>query len=258
MGASSERRQVPCSNGGARALECRNLEMKLTEEIRARLKQTLTSHEEATAPGLEALLDEFKYWLNEEQRKELEPNLKVVVLSAPHETRNVCGWQVVNEYTEENKLRIEAACELLGGEGCDSMLILSGEKEQLPMMVDRAAENLKRLGVKRHCERIRTVDSGPRGQSNTKTQFETLRQSDYWDADDRLVIVSTDYHGPRVLRTAHKVLEMEKVLFSRVQKFEYDVEQKVRREIEKIFEYAKKGHISSTLDDAYGKSLPEE
>lgn len=133
----------------------------------------------------------------------------VVVMSAP-------GDDGANE---ENTARVgegAKALRTLRGMSCDNVgddrfpifsdlagpkLVLNGTTEQLPGM-RRVAE--KRCKVP--SELIVEIDCGPDGVGNTKTQFEIMVNHPIAGVAEKLVMVSSDYHAPRLLRMTSKYM----------------------------------------------------
>lgn len=90
-------------------------------------------------------------------------------------------------------------------------------------------------------EKIREIIC-PIGAS-TKTQFE-LMPDNLLKPDTHLTVISSDYHGPRVIRTADKILP-KGVNFTFVgRQGTPEVLPRIRDEIRKIILYSEKGDIS--------------
>ncbi len=138
----------------------------------------------------------------------------VVVLSAPH---TILPMNKVLEANDENQARVVHAMSVIEAAVSVNLvckvtdvtheqmlaqgvrLCLNGETEQLPALVEMACW----AGCP--AELIDLVDSGLRGESHTKNQFEKMRDDRRY-ADGNLVIVTSGYHVPRVRRTAKNLL----------------------------------------------------
>lgn len=166
---------------------------------------------------------------------------EAVVALSGNPVRDNSG-RVINEASPENYARISLAAELANQIG--SALVLNGETEQLPAMMQIADE----LGFPP--ERLYIVDSGSRGKSNTKTQIEVLGQDARLNNVKSLILVTSDYHAPRVRRTALANLSPE-VRFQVVpvsqEKNHHEVFCVVRGEIRRIESYAARGDIALNL-----------
>lgn len=180
----------------------------------------------------------------------------VVVLSAPPEKH---GGEFI-EKTDENIARVGFAIEVLKKliaeklktteeireedlKNCDIPLILNGETEQLPMMVECAVD----FGFPE--SKLITVDCGKRGVGNTKTQFTTLNHDPKTVQRKHYVFVTTSYHVPRVARTALANLELQQqfdVIGVPLQRYPINIYRKVRGEVRRILTYAEKGDIASS------------
>jgi hypothetical protein len=226
----------------------------------------------------EVLLEEFvaveNQALTEEEFDLLSDTVKAaMVLSAPPKPlQEVGSKQRVLEKTEENIVRVEwtvwllhqllksylrkagkpnrqITAKVIQEEGY--LLILNGETEQLPMMVEVT------LQTGWPATNIILLDCGKRGAANTKTQFEAfnkipymfngahdLRQIiDHW----RILVVTTWYHVPRVRRTAaaarkHAQYKLPVIGVPR-KVCSFPTAEKVEGEIERILTYAEKDDI---------------
>lgn len=136
----------------------------------------------------------------------------------------------------------------------DPLFILNGETEQL-LPLWEIAEDFGAGQIE-----VTLINCGRRGVGNTKTQFEefsaaALRYN--WvlplppERLYHLAIITSDYHVPRVTRTAS--LQLPSTHFSyevlgvhRDEKlgFGYDVTNQVIGEVKRILHYAKKGDIA--------------
>ncbi len=121
----------------------------------------------------------------------------VMVLSAPPEK---WGEDLVSEITTENVERIKTAIDFFRDhpEWKDDLpyLILNGETNQLPMMLEIATAYYFPV------DRILLVDCGRRPKGNTQTQFTVLRKdSRFAGKTKRIIAVTSWYHVPRVART---------------------------------------------------------
>jgi hypothetical protein len=121
------------------------------------------------------------------------------------------------------------------------MLILNGEDEQFPMMVEVARE----LGASPG--QIVAVRCGPLGMANTKVQFEVLHAEPWLKQIRHLTVVTTGYHVPRVRRTAVAQLPesvRSTVLAVPYKDFPFSVF-KIRGELQRIIRYAARGDIAA-------------
>ena len=92
------------------------------------------------------------------------------------------------------------------------------------------------------------LDCGKRGEANTKTQFEVINTDPRFRNFDHLTFVSSDYHIPRVSRTAAAQLT-PRIYFDVIpvphEKFhDYSVLKTVRGEVKRIERYSANGDIS--------------
>lgn len=119
--------------------------------------------------------------------------------------------------------------------------ILNGETQQLAGMEELA------LACDMPKEKITKINSGERGSSNTKTQFEQIHKDSYLSAAKHLTFITTSYHVPRVLRTAPQYLPTQtnfEIIGVPLKEFSYDVYRRVRGEIKRIIAYSAKGDIA--------------
>lgn len=198
------------------------------------------------------LIKEFRTRLAEVDRLNINTDA-VVVLSAP-QGKDEQGC--VFEDTPENIARINYGVAVTKeitsakiGKKVDELtpddirdfsplLVLNGETIQLPMMQQEAIKS----GFPE--DKVHLVNSGDRGTSNTKTQFEVLRQNEKLRGKF-LSIVTTGYHLPRVDRTAAKQLPNQKfeIIAMPYESYPFPVFI-VRREIKRIQHYVNKGDIA--------------
>ena len=183
----------------------------------------------------------------------------IVVLSGPNVVRENGE---INVASPENILRIGLGVELVrqitarkSEKDIDKLterdilnyappLVLNGEAEQLPVMKE-IAERFGLPGTK-----IQLVDAGKRGQANTKTQLEAIAISPQFKNAQHLTFVTSDYHIPRVVRTATATLnpdiDFEIISAPYLRKNPDDVFRLVRGEVRRIETYSKKGDITTT------------
>jgi hypothetical protein len=174
----------------------------------------------------------------------------IVFLSGPHDTsRPEC--LDAYEMSAQNVARAMYSALLYATFGVTgTCLVLSGETEQLPSMSELV------IGYGIPYRSIAEVNSGDRGKSNTKTQFETLRthfNTVYLQTalGPKIVVVTNQYHVPRVLRYAKKFLpgfvEWQVVGVPHDTGL-YDWDAMVKGEIDRIIRYAGQGDIPLFLD----------
>jgi len=127
----------------------------------------------------------------------------VVVMSAPSDPGD-------HGDNAENTARIRFAADIFGRvwAGCGvnltaathpmhwPRLVLNGTTEQLPGMSRVALA----LGIP--SELFCCIDCGPDGVGNTKTQFDVMTEHPQLGQASRLIMISSDYHGPRLARMA--------------------------------------------------------
>lgn len=217
---------------------------KLTGEMKKELKANSCPHD---------LIEEFEFFLTPREIRLPVTGLTIVVLSAPHYEEKIDGKTLFIEKTPENMARIDFATYIATGIP-ESYLVLDGEEQQLYMMYRTVTHDLSFPEKK-----IVLLDSGHRGESNTVTQFAALsrmiKESFYQDQDSDvqslpkdIVIVSTDYHGPRVIRTALKYFgKKTKFCFLGTPLVKYNVMEKIKNEISRICAYSEKGDIVRNL-----------
>jgi hypothetical protein len=131
-------------------------------------------------------------------------------------------------------------------------LILNGETERLPMMVDSALE----LGWP--ASNLLLIDCGKTGIANTKTQFTVLREFPFMGNHvhdlcqlvnhNRILIITTWYHVPRVRRNAaftrsnaHYMLPVVGVPLNAC--ISIKTENRVEGEIQRILDYTERGWL---------------
>lgn len=73
-------------------------------------------------------------------------------------------------------------------------LVLNGETEQLPILEEMA------LNLNFPSSKIILVDCGKQGQANSKTQMQAINRD--LSTFGTMILVTSDYHVPRVARTA--------------------------------------------------------
>ncbi|HLC99825.1 MAG TPA: hypothetical protein VJC11_02585 [Patescibacteria group bacterium] len=220
------------------------------------------------------LIQEFRDHLAAKKYEAPTETGGVVVLSAPQELRD----NEVVEKTDENVARIEYSIDLVkqitakkAGKPLEEVtsqdiiafgppLILNGETEQLPMMQEVARES----GFPE--EKVQLLNSGDRGKSNTKTQFERINDDPRYQNTKHFIFVSTSYHIPRVTRTADKNLDQNvnfEVIGVPLDTFDYNVYRKVRGEVKRILSYSERGDVSRFLKEPafplveFGKHLDD-
>lgn len=204
--------------------------------------------------GSRYLIKEFRTRLAEID----DPNINtdaIVILSAPPGKDE---WGETVEDTPENIARIKHGVEVVKtitsakvDKALDTLtpddiqkyappLVLDGETPQLPMML----EETKKLDWPEN--KIILVNSGERGESNTKTQFEALRQDERFK-DKFLTIVTTGYHLPRVDRTAAQQLPNQEfeVIAMPYEKHPFSIFI-IRGEIGRVQRYVAKGDIAAS------------
>ena len=119
------------------------------------------------------------------------------------------------------------------------ILILSGTTEQLSTM--RKIALIQGIAPSKMVE----IDCGTAQTANTKTQFETIGRYASENGLRHITLVSSDYHVPRVDRTANKILDPNlqyDVIYTRG--VPHDVFQTVKGEVKRIKNYSEKGDIS--------------
>jgi hypothetical protein len=99
--------------------------------------------------------------------------------------------------TEENADRIRAAVRMvLEAASCLPTLVIDGETE----------EEIESRGIAvsagMPADAITYLDCGPTGSANTGTQLQVLADYLRYETIGHVVLVTTDYHVPRVFRTA--------------------------------------------------------
>ena len=184
------------------------------------------------------LLQEFRQVLQgAEHHLPVETDAVMVLAVRPEPDRH---GHIPRHDTPENRARIGFGVKVANAMPNAPLLILNGEDEQFPMMVDVAVE----LGARRN--QIITVACGAIGTANTKTQFEVLHAAPWLEQIRHLTIVTTGYHVPRVRRTAKAQLPAglrATVLAVPYDDYPFSVF-KVRGEIQRIMQYAAKGDIA--------------
>ncbi len=129
----------------------------------------------------------------------LEKLAGIIVLSAPPAKQNE---RVICEWTDENINRIDSAYNLfrlLAGRGRNvPWIMLNGERNQLPMMLQAALE----IGIP--AGNIVCADCGARPDGNTKTQFQILHDQSPRDLEGNVIVITSWYHMARVARTIPK------------------------------------------------------
>ena len=127
------------------------------------------------------------------------------------------------------------------------MMVLNGETEQIPAMVELAVENGFPL------DHMLNVDCGVRGVGNTKTQFEAMNEEPYISNLREITIVTSAYHAPRTARTAEA--NLKNGINFKVIPVPYDCQEEVSfnlvltvlGEVKRIIKYSNKGDISRYL-----------
>ncbi len=125
-------------------------------------------------------------------------------------------------------------------------LVLNGETEQLPAMIELA----KQLSFPEKL--VFTLDCGPLGNGNTKTNFTAFQQDPQYSLVRSLIVVTSDYHVPRVQRTAQANLAHSirfQVVPTCYSPQNLDVFRTIRGEIKRIEAYSARGDIAYNLPD---------
>lgn len=201
--------------------------------------------------------EEFRSVLTNEPYRLPTHTDAIVVLSAPPE-RDELG-NIVTEASEENRARISFGIELMKQIAAAKAkvapedltedqfyyfappLFLDGETEQLPTLREIALSH----GL--DPDYIEDINCGDRGVGNTKTNFTVFNEKPELKVLKHLTVVTTDYHAPRVFRTAEKNLPVEMsfdVIPMPHDKFSYNVFRVVRGEVKRIETYIAKGDIA--------------
>lgn len=97
-------------------------------------------------------------------------------------------------------------------------------------------------------EKIEYVDCGESG--NTKTQFEEMNTFYSEKTPDHVILVTSDYHAPRVARTGYKNFNPDisfDVIPTLHGKHNYNVFRTVRSEAKRILQYSASGDIIRDL-----------
>ena len=122
-------------------------------------------------------------------------------------------------------------------------LVLDGETEQLNAMMEIA----KSAGFP---GKIVGLDCGKRGEANTKTQFQAINTDLRFANTNHLTFVTSDYHIPRVSRTAAAQLTpriyFDVIAVPHDRYHEYDVYKTVKGEVERIVKYSQTGDIATS------------
>lgn len=201
--------------------------------------------------------EEFKSVLNNEPYPLPIHTDGIVVLSAAPE-RDGEG-NLITEASEENRARISFGIDLMkqiaakkAGVAPEDLnedefyynappLFLDGETEQLPALRELALSH----GV--DPDYVEDINCGDRGIGNTKTNFTVFREKPELRALSHITIVTTDYHAPRVFRTALENLP-KGMSFDLIpmphRNYSYNVFRVVRGEVRRIETYIAKGDIA--------------
>lgn len=179
-----------------------------------------------------ALLEEFSHRL--ETHAELvtfEQTDAIVVLS----------WEGYKnpEHASRLSLGIEMYKNLRDKIGIPPVFVINAETKQLPLMKEHAHE----LGM---VDEILLLDCGAAGVANSKTQIEVLAADPRTKNLRRIILVTSNYHVPRVQRTASKILPIG-MNFSVFGAHGHDSFSRIYGEINRIVQYSKKGTSRRTL-----------
>ncbi len=174
---------------------------------------------------------------------EVKPVPMVVVISGPPQR---IGGVVVREDTPENIARIWFAGSImrdLDAQDYFPMLVLSGDNEQLPMMIKHALDVCPEHLI------VPVSSSAPMGnRGNTQSQFAMMRHDKRICHFTRAAVVTSSYHVPRTVGTL-------KVQWPGLDADVFGVpwrsypsatreDQLQADEIAKILEYSVKGHLT--------------
>ncbi|XOU94770.1 MAG: hypothetical protein ACNFW9_01755 [Candidatus Kerfeldbacteria bacterium] len=216
----------------------------------------IPEHWDENAKNRRRLINEFRDRLNEFEYAPPEQTEGVVALSAPPEFQE--NGEIL-EKTSENIARVKYSIDIIkqiasnkSGISIEELtasdiiengppLILNGETEQLPAMVEIAQEENFPL------EHTQQLNCGDRGIGNTKTQFEKMNIDDRYKNTKHLTFVTNSYHVPRVARTADKNLDTNnefEVIGIPHEEFEYNIFRKTKGEIKRILAYSEKNDIT--------------
>lgn len=202
--------------------------------------------------------EEFRSVLSSEPYRLPTHTDGIMVLSAAPDKDS--EGNIITEASEENRARISFGIDLMkqiaarrAGVKPEDLtedqfyyfappLLLNGETEQLPAMREIALSH----GL--DSDYIEEVNCGDRGKGNTKTQFTVFKEKPELEGFKHLTIVTTDYHAPRVFRTADKNLPVT-ISFDVIpmphEMYSYNVYKVVRGEVKRIETYTTKGDIGN-------------
>lgn len=193
----------------------------------------------------ELIQKEFREALTRESMEVPEHTDAVVVLSGKEFVFDEAGnLDQSHPHNQENEDRLKTAIKIAEAVAAKEQvmprLVLNGTTEQLPTMRDLAIK----LGWPE--DQIDSLDCGPAGVGNTKTQFEVAKdysQQNHWA---HLTFVTSSYHVPRTERTADAQLEPDQAfdVVAGPSDLSFDVYKTVRGEVKRISSYAAKGDVS--------------
>ncbi|MFH1749951.1 MAG: hypothetical protein ABH837_03625 [bacterium] len=156
------------------------------------------------------------------------------------------------EYPEENRERVCLALELARASNrSKTRIFLVEAAEKLGDFWQIAMNEMK---LQKH-RTISLIDCGPAKMANTKTQFLSLISQNWIGTVESwkyIVIITSDYHVPRVARAASRFLPKDtdfQVFGAHWQHPDHSQEQLQKIETEKIIRYIKSGDIAKIRRD---------
>jgi hypothetical protein len=178
-----------------------------------------------------ALLEEFARTLDEQSTPTIPEQTDGIVILSWEGYKNP-------EHASRLTLGIKTYREVAGKSQQPPIFVINAETEQLPPMKEHARE----LGMEGE---IALLDCGPAGVANSKTQIDALASDSRTKHLRNIVLITSDYHVPRVARTASKGLP-ETMNFLVLGARGHDSFARIYGEIMRIVRYSEKGDISKT------------
>ncbi len=217
---------------------------------------------------LSPLVNEFKQIYNAEasgEKKRINPNTDAIIVLSGHAVYDKDGAPIT-WVSPENIVRIGFAIQVIRDiiakrlkkdevtnkdiKNSNLKLFLNGESNQQKDILKTQLDDMKHIAQAYNFpgDNIVLEDCLENGEANTKTQFKSINLDPSLKEASHITIITSDYHVPRVRRTAVKNLRSD-ISFDvlptpQLEYDSYNVYPKVMGEIKRIIKYSNKGDIS--------------
>ncbi len=217
---------------------------------------------------LSPLVDEFRKIYNDEaseKKQKINPNTNAVIVLSGHAVYDKNGAPIT-WVSAENIVRIGFAIQVIKGivakrlkkdeitnediRSSNLKLFLNGESHKQKNILRTQLDDMKHIAQAYNFpeDNIVPEDCLEDGVANTKTQFNSINSDPSLKDASHITIITSDYHVPRVKRTAVKNLRnnisFDVLPAPQLEYDPYNVYPKVMGEVRRIIKYSNKGDIS--------------